>query len=626
MQGTCSPIVPKQEPDYLPAESARVVAGDRTLLHQGVVHPTGREWRVPAAAGCPPTPALGSGDPMPMEVDPTPIRPEAAGHPPPTRWDRITPCPLTHARAQGGRNIPAAAGRPPTPQAGQGHRGIPAAAGRPPTHPMGPERSYVAAAATPFPSPLLRDGRCGDTFKGQAPLDLSVPVPGTVGRPQPQSPPRPARNPRASPLAAPGQAPEAAQGATPCPPPGKRGQSPARAGATAQGAAKRSKGQRMCPFGGCGVFEHKLRWHVYEEHLPSCYRFPRTPSPPTVELAMTQMAGLHFLANALLGQQGTLRGLMDLVNQEWGGRARGVELPPEVVRCVGDMCTTLKWPFQAPFQVQPIVCPAMLMYWPILAFLIEGLTREQEQAFRALLNTGVDTQQSMGPSGQQAGSADRAAPTPGKPGPGNAAPRTCGPVPLPGKPGMGRATPRTRAPVPPPGKPGEGKPETRERRERRYRQRARKARESSRVLAGNPRRGPRSQMGASPARDDGPPRQRTAPIPDRGHGFPGRKAAPADYGRKVGATPRPPAGQGPPGAARQGAPREVVDSHLHLDRLAARVPQRGLDCIEAVTGRPPSHPSPGGRGCNKLLRPGGAPPDSFSGQAPLEGGCRGASP
>ena len=152
-----------------------------------------------------------------------------------------------------------------------------------------------------------------------------------------------------------------------------------------------------------------------------------------------------------------------------------------------------------------------------------------------MLNTGVDTQQSMGPSGQQAGSADRAAPTLGKPGPGNAAPRTCGPVPLPGKPGMGRATPRTRAPVPPPGKPGEGKPETRERRERRYRQRARNARESSRVLAGNPRRGPRSQMGASPAHDDGPPRQRTAPIPDRGHGFPGRKAAPADYGRKVGA-------------------------------------------------------------------------------------------
>ena len=41
---------------------------------------------------------------------------------------------------------------------------------------------------------------------------------------------------------------------------------------------------------------------------------------------------------------------------------------------------------------------------------------------------------------------------------------------------------------------------------------------------------------------------------------------------------------------------------------------------------PPSHPSPGGRGCNKLLRPRGAPPDSFSGQAPLEGGCRGCIP
>ena len=119
-------------------------------------------------------------------------------------------------------------------------------------------------------------------------------------------------------------------------------------------------------------------------------------------------------------------------------------------------------PFRAPFQIQPLVCPAMLMYWPILSFLIGRLTKEQEQAFRALMNTGDDTQQSLGLPGHQAGSVDRAAPTPGNPGQGNAT----GPVPTPGilDRGMpqvqllhrgnlerGRAAPRTRGPVPPPG-------------------------------------------------------------------------------------------------------------------------------------------------------------------------------
>ena len=136
--------MPKSEPYYLPAESARVVAGDNTLLHQGVAHPTGRERRVPAAAGCPPIPAPGSGDPMPMEVDPTPIpiRPEAVSR----SWDPSAPRPL-FAKGQGHRNIPAAAGRPPTP-------------------PTGPERSYAAAAATPFSSPLLRDGGRGGILNG----------------------------------------------------------------------------------------------------------------------------------------------------------------------------------------------------------------------------------------------------------------------------------------------------------------------------------------------------------------------------------------------------------------------------------------------------------------------------
>ena len=173
-------------------------------------------------------------------------------------------------------------------------------------------------------------------------------------------------------------------------------------------------------------------------------------------------------------------------------------------------------PFRAPFQIQPLVCPAMLMYWPILSFLIGRLTREQEQAFRALMNTGDDTQQSLGLPGHQAGSVDRAAPTPGNPGQGNATGpvptpgnpgqgNATGPAPPPGKPGTGKAAPRTRGPVPPPGEPGEGKPEIRERRERRHRQQARRARENSQVLAGDSRRGRRPQTGASPAHGHGPP-------------------------------------------------------------------------------------------------------------------------
>ena len=82
------------------------------------------------------------------------------------------------------------------------------------------------------------------------------------------------------------------------------------------------------------------------------------------------------------------------------------------------------------------------------------------------MNIGDDTQQSPGLSGYQASSVDRAVPTPGSPGQGNATGPVLtpgnpgqgiatGPAPPPGKPGTGKAAPRTRGLVPPPGKPGD---------------------------------------------------------------------------------------------------------------------------------------------------------------------------
>ena len=101
---------------------------------------------------------------------------------------------------------------------------------------------------------------------------------------------------------------------------------------------------------------------------------------------------------------------MDLVNREWRVTARGVDVPPEVVRCVEDLSRTILWPHRAPFKVHPLVCLAMLMYWPIVSLLMGMLTEAQERTFRALLAdpqqpAGPDHQQPPDPSGQQANSA-----------------------------------------------------------------------------------------------------------------------------------------------------------------------------------------------------------------------------
>ena len=242
----------------------------------------------------------------------------------------------------------------------------------------------------------------------------------------------------------------------------------------------------------------------------------------------------------------------------------------------------------------------MLMFWPILSLLMGMLTEAQERTFRALLDdsqllAGPEHQQTPGPSGQQANAAARADPIPGRPGQGvppvqdnYARP----PAPKPGRPGLGKATPwvhgakgtpgqqanaaaradpipgRPGQGVPPaqgnyarpptlkPGKPGMGKPE------------AQRARNCSCTQASGP--------GREEPRRQGPTQ---APPP------PARNAARVDApGGRVGA----PQQNRAPG--RQRAPLEVIDSHLYLDRLALRVPQRGLDCIEAVTGRPPRIP------------------------------------
>ena len=202
----------------------------------------------------------------------------------------------------------------------------------------------------------------------------------------------------------------------------------------------------------------------------------------------------------------------------------------------------------APFQVRLMDCPTM-------SFLIGRLSQEQETTFRALMATGQDTSSPLAPQDLR----------PAK-----------GANPKLGKPGTGKPTPKAsdaKGPNPKPGKPGTRKPETFERCKRRRRQ-AQRAKGRSPLNRQNVPAGETGRGG-----------------PTRGHRPPGRTEAPTDtHGRQAGFPPHTPAGQFGRAAGRPGAPIEVIDSHLHLDRLSARVPQRGLNCIEAVTGCPPRIP------------------------------------
>ena len=135
----------------------------------------------------------------------------------------------------------------------------------------------------------------------------------------------------------------------------------------------RSRHNKICPMNGCTFQDRKVREHVYS-HLPKYFHITHRDDhlPDTAKL---KAKALRMLANFIVGKTGTIRNLVEYVNENWQGN--DITFAADIRREMEHVISQNKWTPVTP-SFKPINTPAALIHWQILTMLFNKLTEVQK--------------------------------------------------------------------------------------------------------------------------------------------------------------------------------------------------------------------------------------------------------
>ena len=164
---------------------------------------------------------------------------------------------------------------------------------------------------------------------------------------------------------------------------------------------KRSEDQELyeCPIAGCLVRTDNLRLHTLRKHVPEImWSVEESDQQCQKDLAPQRASLLRAIAMAILGPQGTLSQLVDLVN--------GIGVPAPVPGdhltsshwAMVEVCRHQKWTVPKAFSLNPLNSPAAMIHWRVQSILTGLLPEDRRQSFMSVFRIADPSKSSVAKS------------------------------------------------------------------------------------------------------------------------------------------------------------------------------------------------------------------------------------
>ena len=164
---------------------------------------------------------------------------------------------------------------------------------------------------------------------------------------------------------------------------------------------KRSEDQELfeCPIAGCLVRTDNLRLHTLRKHVPEImWSVEESDQQCQKDLAPQRASLLRAIAMAILGPQGTLSQLVDLVN----GTGVPVPVPGDHLTsshwAMVEVCRHQKWTVPKAFNLNPLNSPAAMIHWRVQSILMGLLPEDRRQSFMSVFRIADPSKSSVAKS------------------------------------------------------------------------------------------------------------------------------------------------------------------------------------------------------------------------------------
>lgn len=164
---------------------------------------------------------------------------------------------------------------------------------------------------------------------------------------------------------------------------------------------KRSEYQELyeCPIAGCLVRTDNLRLHTLRKHVPEImWSVEESDQQCQKDLAPQRASLLRAIAMAILGPQGTLSQLVDLVN----GIGVPVPVPGDNLTsshwAMVEVCRHQKWTVPKAFSLNPLNSPAAMIHWRVQSILMGLLPEDRRQSFMSVFRIADPSKSSVAKS------------------------------------------------------------------------------------------------------------------------------------------------------------------------------------------------------------------------------------